>query len=280
MGGLKEYMPTTYKTFMVATLAISGIPLFSGFFSKDEILWNTFNYGGWFAWLVLAIAAFFTAFYMFRLVNLVFLGKERFDKKHIHPHEAPKTMTIPLVVLAFLSAFGGFLGVPYVLGFWFSDHPNLMENWLHPVFRDAHMILQRPGGHEIHAVEYLLMIVSVAIALLAIKLAYNIYQGGELDKARALANRFKFAYKTFRNKYWVDEFYFATVINPLVNTSRKFLWRVFDVRLIDGLVNGLAAVTDGIGRIIRRIQSGVAQNYAVLMMAGIIIIISVLVFSV
>ncbi|MFP4529314.1 MAG: NADH-quinone oxidoreductase subunit L [Candidatus Kapaibacterium sp.] len=280
MGGLKDYMPTTYKTFMVATLAISGIPLFSGFFSKDEILWNVFNYGGWFAWLVLAIAAFFTAFYMFRLVNLVFLGRERFDKKHVHPHEAPKTMTIPLIVLAILSAFGGFLGIPYVLGFWFSGHPNLMENWLHPIFSDALLIMKRPVVHEIHAIEYVLMLVSVGVALLAIKLAFDIYKEGSLDKARSIAQKFQFAYRALKNKYWVDEFYFATVVNPIVNTSRKFLWKVFDVQLIDGFVNGMAAVTDGVGRILRRIQSGIAQNYAILMMAGIIVIISVLVFSI
>ncbi|MER3330008.1 MAG: NADH-quinone oxidoreductase subunit L, partial [Candidatus Kapaibacterium sp.] len=158
MGGLKKHMPTTYKTFLVGTIAISGIPFFSGFFSKDEILWKSYVSGGWFLWITLAIAAFFTAFYMFRLLFLTFHGKERFDADHVHPHESPKSMTIPLIVLAVLSALGGFIGIPYALGYFFSDHPNLLENFLSPVFAQADHILG-VGGHEVHAIEYILMAV-------------------------------------------------------------------------------------------------------------------------
>ena len=157
MGSLKKYMPVTHKTFMIATLAIAGVPFFSGFFSKDEIMWNVYNNGGFAAWLVLAVAAFCTAFYMFRLTYLVFYGTERFDSNKIKPHESPKTMTVPLVILAFLSAFGGFVGIPYALGFWASPHPNVLENWLTPVFADANNIL-RLGVHEIHNIRIFIII--------------------------------------------------------------------------------------------------------------------------
>jgi NADH-quinone oxidoreductase subunit L len=133
MGGLRKYMPITYRTFLVGTLAIAGIPFFSGFFSKDEILEFAFFNGSPVLWGVGAVAAFTTAFYMWRLTALTFHGEERFDHHHVHPHESPATMTIPLIVLAILSTFGGFLGVPHVIGH--ALHiPNLLESWLHPIF--------------------------------------------------------------------------------------------------------------------------------------------------
>ncbi len=175
MGGLAKYMPVTYKTFLLASLAIAGVPFFSGFFSKDAILWEVYSNGGFLPWLILTIAAFFTAFYMFRLVYLVFFGNERFDHHKVHPHESPKTMTIPLIVLAFLSVFGGFLGVPYVLGFWFSHHPNLLENFLNPIFANAKNVLGVPLHHELHAIEYLFIAIAIAVALIDIKVAINYY---------------------------------------------------------------------------------------------------------
>lgn len=281
MGGLKKHMPTTHWTFFVATLAISGIPFFAGFFSKDEILWFTFANGGFLPWLILALAAFFTAFYMMRLTYLVFYGKERFDHKHVHPHEAPATMTIPLIVLAILSALGGFLGVPHALGG--EVFPNLIHEWLHPVFADAEQIIKSRNAHGSHppvALEYVLMIVSVLIALLAFYLARKFYSDEEWKAPRKLANNFKFAYNTLLHKYKLDEFYFATVIDPLVKTSRGFLWKIFDVRVIDGIANGLGTVTRGLGGVLRKIQTGVAQNYALLMVVGILIIISWLIIAV
>ncbi len=277
MGGLKQYMPTTYKTFYIATLAISGIPFFSGFFSKDEILWFAFSNGGWFLWAVGAIAAFCTAFYMFRLLNLTFHGKERFDKHHVHPHESPKTMTIPLQVLAVLSALGGFLGIPYILGFWFSDHPSLIENWLEPIFADAHRIIVsnsgRPESHGLHAIEYVLMLVSVGIAVLGIRLANKYYSDDYWTVPRRLAKNYKAVYSALLHKYRLDELYFALVVDPILLISQKFLWKVFDIKVIDGFVNGTAATTNRTGEVLRRLQSGIAQNYALMMLAGIIIII-------
>lgn len=279
MGGLKSYMPVTYKTFMVATLAISGIPLFSGFFSKDEILWYSFSQGNVWMWLLLAIAAFFTAFYMFRLLNLVFKGEGRYNKSEYHPHESPKTMTIPLILLAVLSAVGGFLGIPHALGFGAIEHPNLMASWLGPVFENAHEILNHHHGHAIHVEEYLLMAISVGVALLAIYLANKFYKDPQWTTPRKLASSLKFSHKTLMNKYYLDEFYFSTVIDPIVRTSRGFLWKIFDVMIVDGIVNGLAKLTEWIGQMTRRLQSGIAQNYALLMMFGIITILIVLIFA-
>ncbi|MCX7737212.1 MAG: NADH-quinone oxidoreductase subunit L [Candidatus Kapabacteria bacterium] len=285
MGNLKSYMPTTYKTFLIATLAISGIPFFSGFFSKDEILWYAFSKGHWSLWLIGVTAALFTAFYMFRLLYLVFFGKERFDHHHIHPHEAPKTMTVPLQILAVLSAIGGFLGIPYALGFWFSSHPNMLENWLEPVFKNAQFIIYKTSthieiGHKIHIEEYILMLISVGVALLGIKLATDFYKKDELwTVPRKLATNNKRTFSLLYNKYKLDEFYFAAVVDPLMLAAKSFFWQVFDIKIIDGIVNGLGALTKDIGNYVRKIQTGIAQNYALLMMAGIIVIIAVIIFS-
>lgn len=278
MGGLRNYMPKTYLTFFVATLAIAGIPFFSGFFSKDEILWKVFSSGKIFLWLILVVSAFFTAFYMFRLLNLVFFGKERFDKHHIHPHESPKIMTIPLQILAFLSVFGGFLGVPYALGAWLSEHPNLIEHWLEPVFTDAHriFILSSVEGfafvHQLHIEEYGLMVLSVVVALAGVFLANKFYSDEEWTIPRRLSNNFKSFYRTLYHKYFVDEFYFYAIVDPLIFISTKFLWKIFDSKIIDGLVNGLAEVTVKFSEYLRRIQTGFVQNYALVMFAGIIAI--------
>jgi len=272
MGGLKSHMPWTFKTFFVATLAISGIPFFSGFFSKDEILWSVFSKGGWFGWLVLALAAFCTAFYMFRLVYLVFFGEERFDHKHVHPHEAPKTMTIPLVVLSILSALGGFLGVPYALGFWASEHPNILESWLAPVFHESEKILNVTEGHSIHAIEYVFMLVSVVIAVMAIIIAKRFYSDPNWTKPKAITKSLKPFHSMLWNKYWIDELYNGLLVNRIKNGSRKLLWKGFDVGIIDGIVNGTAALTMKLGEILKFLQSGIIQKYGMLMVAGIIAI--------
>jgi NADH-quinone oxidoreductase subunit L len=278
MGGLKKYMPITYKTFFVATLAIAGIPIFSGFFSKDEILWYVFADGGWFAWMVLATAAFFTAFYMFRLLKLVFQGKERFDHHHVHPHEAPKTMLFALVVLAFLSAFGGFLGVSSAFG----AHVNLIHSWLHPVFAKAERISTQygpVGGHLSHTIEFLFMGISVLIAAVAIYMAKKFYDDENWSTPKALAKKYKGVYKLLWNKYYLDNVYFSVIVDPLVTSSRAFLWRVFDVKIIDGIVNGLADSTMNFGESLKKIQTGIVQNYATFMVGGIIVILAWLIFN-
>lgn len=278
MGGLRNYMPKTYFTFFIATLAIAGIPFFSGFFSKDEILWKVFSSGNILLWVILVVSAFFTAFYMFRLLNLVFFGKERFDRHHLHPHESPKVMTIPLQILAFLSAFGGFVGIPYALGFWLGGHPNLIDSWLEPIFRDAYKIFvlsSFPGfslTHQIHFEEYALMILSIVIAIGGIFLANKFYSDEEWSIPRRLATNFRPVYKPLYFKYFLDEIYFYLIVDPIIFISNKFLWKIFDSKAIDGLVNGAASVALKISDYLRRIQTGLAQNYAIIMFAGIIFI--------
>ncbi len=281
MGGLKQYMPRTYLTFLVATLAISGIPFFSGFFSKDEILWLTYSNGGFLPWFILVLAAMGTAFYMFRLFYLVFMGEGRYDKKHVHPHESPATMTIPLIVLALLSAFGGFLGVPNILGGFISEHPNMLHNWLLPIFENAEKVLvmnTHTSAHSSHLLEAGFMLFSVLVALFAILKAKKYYSDPKFTIPNKLAVKHKSIYKLLLNKYKLDEFYFALVVDLVITSSRDFLWKVFDVKFIDGIVNGSANTTMRLSELSRKIQSGIAQNYALLMVAGIIIILGIYMF--
>lgn len=268
MGGLKKYMPVTYKTFLIGTLAISGIFPLSGFFSKDEILWFAWLNGSPLLWGIGAVAAFCTAFYMWRLTTLTFHGEERFDHHHVHPHESPASMTVPLIILAVLSAVGGFLGIPHVF-----HMPNLLEGWLEPIFAKGMAILpQHHGEHT--TLEFTLMAVSTVIAVSGILLARNIYKNGT-DVAASIASRFSGLHKLLWNKYWVDEIYQMTIVSPIFMISRDFLWKVVDVILIDGLINGSARAVGAGGNILRRMQSGVAQNYALLMMLGIIVLIAI-----
>ncbi len=275
MGGLKKYMPITYRTFFIGTLAISGIPFLSGFFSKDEILWFAFLNGSPVLWAVGAVAAFTTAFYMWRVTTLTFDGTERFDHHHVHPHESPSTMTIPLIVLAFLSIFGGFLGVPHVIGH-ALHFPNLLEHWLEPIFASGMSMLPVHGGDHT-SLEIMLMTASTVLAILGILFAKRIYANG-LERANALSEKFKGVYQLLLNKYYVDEIYHMVIAGPIVALSRDFLWKIFDVILIDGAVNGSARVVGVTGSALRRLQTGVAQNYALVMMAGIVILVAMVVF--
>jgi NADH-quinone oxidoreductase subunit L len=265
-GGLKKYMPITYGTFLVAAMAISGIPPFSGFFSKDEILWFSYTNLGFVFWLIGVLTALMTAFYMFRLYFLTFDGKPRFDEKHTHPHESPKVMTMPLIVLAVLSAIGGFIGIPEIFS---GAHGNVFHNWLSPIFKSAELKLSYFGTHS-HFEEYLLMAISVAGALGGILAAAYIY----LKRPSIAANtveKFKLFYTTLWNKYYIDEVYDATIINPIVNGSRSFLWKIFDNKIIDGLVNGLARSVGDVSSLIRKMQTGIVQSYALVMMIGILL---------
>jgi NADH-quinone oxidoreductase subunit L len=275
MGGLKKYLPVTYKTFLIGAIAIAGIPPFAGFFSKDEILWKAFSsdHGSWILWLLGIFGAAMTAFYMFRLVTLTFEGNERFSTRggfasgeehhRLHPHEAPKTMTVPLMILAALSMGGGLVGLP---------HASLIEEWLEPVFSPAQYKLlggEHPGG----IMEYLLMVVSVAIAASGIYAARWIYlQRAEL--AVSIAKRYPRTYRLLFNKYYVDEFYDMMIVDPTVKVSQDILWKAMDETMIDGSVNGSAKMINWIGQILRKIQTGVAQSYAVVFIGGILFVIT------
>jgi NADH-quinone oxidoreductase subunit L len=199
MGGLKKYLPVTYLTFFISTLAIAGIPPFSGFFSKDEILWKAFSQGNALLWILGAVGAFFTAFYMFRAVYLTFFGKERFDTHHHHPHEVGMTMKLPLIVLAMLAIVGGLIGIPEALG-----GGNAIHHWLEPVVGKGEEIVARLHPLHDHSMEIPLMVVSVLVAATGIFLATRYYKKRTTLEAQERAVP---GYSLAYNKFYVDEIY-------------------------------------------------------------------------
>jgi NADH-quinone oxidoreductase subunit L len=327
MGALRKHMPWTFWTFLISTMAIAGFPPLSGFFSKDEILWKAFSgeHGHPLIWLVGAIAAGLTAFYMFRLVFMTFFGKSRVAPEAAHHlHESPKTMTMPLAILAFLALFGGFIGMPHIFGV-----ENKFEKWLEPAIHVTVPVHAEkfasaaPGGHEtvsdetinsehdtghgevdVHAagtngnagLEWLMMIVSVIIALAGFLVAFIMYIKSPHLPGK-LAQKAKGLYNVVYNKYFVDEIYQATAIEGTYKTSRFFSWfdgkvidgvvnftggftllisqidNLIDKYIVDGLVNGLGAVTRFFGGKIRLIQTGNLQNYIFYVFYGTLLII-------
>lgn len=278
MGGLKKYLPITYPTMLVATLAIAGIPGFSGFFSKDEILWKSFSshYGHPFLWVIGFVTAGLTAFYMFRLIYLTFHGQERMDDKtRHHLHESPRTMTVPLVILAVLSVVGGWVGMPHLFGV-----TNYFEHWMEPVMTPGYNASEGPllasGGSDT-GMEILLMVLSVGLVLAAIYAARYYYQKN-IQAATALREKLSGLNKLLVNKYYVDEIYGAVIVRPVVYGS-IFLWKVVDVVLIDGLANGLATIARDMAEVLRHMQSGQVRRYATLFVTGVLLVIAYFVFG-
>jgi NADH-quinone oxidoreductase subunit L len=363
MGGLRKYMPITFITMLIGWLAISGIPIFAGFFSKDEILWKTWSAeglggsAGKILWAVGAVTALLTAIYMTRLMVMTFWGKERFleahaggqaDEAHAHafdedekphdaalasagdrphhepgehlyeatdeqavhagsshdshghgpfkPHESPWTMTMPLVVLAILSTLGGLVGIPYALSGGKVD--NYFEKTLEPVIRNPsessegaraegqaeqpRMLSKEPQPHdgatplsvgegaqgEPHgervstseevSQERLFTGISVLIALAGIGIGWTVFKKRPLMQMPRL----------LENKYYVDEIYNAALINPIKVGSREGLWKLFDVGVIDGIVNGLGHGIREVGRVVRYLQAGFVRSYAAIILLG------------
>jgi NADH-quinone oxidoreductase subunit L len=263
MGGLRHHMPRTYRTFLVGTIAIAGIPPLAGFFSKDAILWGVWNYGnhGRLLWLVGITAAAFTSFYMFRLLILTFYGAPRYTDHDVHHvHESPNSMLIPLVVLALLSIVAGFVGVPAVLG-----GGNNIEHFL------------TPGAHtpaaESHATEMLLMAVSTAVALGGMFLAYLFYVA-KPELPEMLAAKAHAMYSIMLNKYYVDELYDAVIVWPLVRASREFLWKVVDIATIDGTVDAVGTSVRRAAGALRHMQSGYVRAYAGWILLGGVLIVA------
>jgi len=313
MGGLKSKTPITFWTFLVGCLAISGIPGFSGFFSKDEILWKAYSspQGHWLLWLIGAIAAGMTAFYMFRLLFMTFFNECRAGDAAEHIHESPFTMTVPLMVLAVLAAFGGYLGVPHALG-----GSNLFEHFLEPIMglgdgkilqdattavaHGAHQAVHA-AGHAVHAaaghmaeaghavaehsaagahhaghppmwVEYTLMAVSVAIAGFGIFVAYMFYIV-KREIPVALAEKYAFIHRLLLNKWYIDELYDVVIISPLRGFS-YFLWKGIDVGVVDYIVNGVARIVGWGSTAARYMQSGYVQSYAVSVVFGTVVLLA------
>ncbi len=268
MGGLRKYMPITFITFLAATLAISGVPLLSGFFSKDQILSAAFfsPHGGRLLWLFGIITAAMTAFYMFRLFFLTFTGRCRAsDEVQHHIHEAPYLMTIPLVILAFLAVVGGYIGIPHALG-----GVNAFSAYLGPVFATLPYEAEPPLG-----MEYLLMITSIIVAVLGISLAYFFYLRSPQRVERLKKN---FIYTLLLNKYYVDEIYQALIVSPVVSAS-SWVWRKFDLAIIDGAVNGSARLLEKFARRYRQLQTGYVRQYALTVVFGVVAILAYLVWA-
>ena len=260
MGALKNKLPITYITMLLGTLAISGIPFFSGFFSKDEILWKAYSspLGNPWLWGVGFLTAGLTAFYMFRMIYLTFHGESRVDSHTAeHVHESPLSMTIPLMILALLAVTGGFFGVPHV----FHLIPNGMENYFHGFFTEI------PSGHGAVSTEWTLMGFSVAFALLAWFVAGRLYHSG-FDLASRLRSKCEPLYQLSLNKWYVDEFYNSVIIQPGRLFSTHILWRLFDQNVIDRAVNTTADVARMVGNSIRPLQNGLTQNYALIITLG------------
>ena len=260
MGALKNKLPITYMTMLLGTFAISGIPFFSGFFSKDEILWKAYSspLGGPWLWGVGLLTAGLTAFYMFRMIYLTFHGESRVDSHTAeHVHESPLSMTIPLMILALLAVIGGFFGVPHV----FHLIPNGMEYYFQGFFAEI------PSGHGTVSTEWTLMGVSVAFALLAWFFASRLYHSG-FDIASGLRSKWESLYQLSLNKWYVDELYNAVIIQPVRLFSTHILWRLFDQNVIDRAVNTTADVARTVGNSIRPLQNGLTQNYALIFTLG------------
>ncbi len=274
MGGLAKKMPITYWTFLISTIAIAGVPLFSGFFSKDEILWWSFGStrGHWLLWLIGACAAGMTAFYMFRCVAMTFWGEQKTDDRaKDHIPESPWVITLPLVILAFLAVVGGYVGVPAVLGG--SNH---IHHYFEPVFGHAQQLFAIEA-HGSHATEYALMAISVLIAFAGIGIAIYMYLK-KPELVTKFTTSFAGLHKTVYNKWYVDELYDFMFVNPCKKIG-TFLWRGFDVKVVDGVVNGCAWVVKGIGAGLRYTQSGYLHNYAMAMVVGVVVIVGYYVFG-
>ncbi len=259
MGGLKGKIKITYITMLLGTIAISGIPPFSGFFSKDEILAHVYEHSK-VLWFFGTVTSMLTAFYMFRMLFLTFWGSFRgtHEQEH-HLHESPKSMTIPLMVLAALSVLGGLLGLPE---FWHQH--NWMADNLNPI-----IAYKNPSIME-HDTEWMLMGLAVVAAGAVIYFAYSMFvTNGVLPENKE--EKLKPWQKIIYNKYYVDEFYDAVIRKPLDMVS-KALYKFFDTQLIDGLVNGVGSGVTGLGSLIRQLQTGNIGFYVVSMVLGVILI--------
>ena len=284
MGGLRSYIPWTTATMGIATLAIAGIPPFAGFWSKDEILWKAYSseHGSWVFWLIGVITAFITSFYMFRLLFMTFAGDYRGakvdehghvshghgDEGHGHgePHESPMVMLAPLVILAVLSIFGGFVGFH-----------NGFDHFLEPVFGTGSE--GAAGGEAVgRGAEIMLMLVSVLVAAFGAVLAWILYVSKPYLPARIAASLGAF-YDAVLNKYYVDEIYAKLFVKPLVDGSTSILWQGVDRKVIDDTVNNAADGAQHVSDEVRHMQSGNLRSYAGWIASGAAVVIAYMIWQ-
>jgi NADH-quinone oxidoreductase subunit L len=257
MGGLKKHLPITHITFLLGCIAIAGIPPFSGFFSKDEILAGAFSKNIVY-WIIGVIGAMMTAFYMFRLYATTFLGKFRgtHEQEH-HLHESPLSMTIPLIILAILSVVAGFVGIPEV----FAPNSHALANFLDPIFAPSAKLQE--AHHLSHSTEYILIGVSVAAALIAALYAWvKFSRNSDIEEPSGFG-------KTLANKWYVDELYDTVFVRP-INAFGKALNINVERNLIDWVVNGAGRMVNYGGRQLRWLQSGQVGSYVLLMVLSIL----------
>jgi NADH-quinone oxidoreductase subunit L len=267
MGGLRHKLKTTYATFLIGTIAISGFPGFAGFFSKDEILAGAYEgpLGKPALFWAGTLTACLTAFYMFRGLYMTFFGKSRVEPEAAHHlHESSSKMTIPLIVLAFFSVVAGWVSIPKA---WHGSEA--FDRYLEPVFSPATEALRHvPSEHLGDLSPAALMGLSILAALLGIGIASWWYLKST-DIPEQLAERYADLYRILTHKYYVDEFYNWLIVRPLHIVSEKFLWRVVDAGAIDNvLVNGTGESTASLGDVLRRIQSGNISSYATWVLVG------------
>jgi NADH-quinone oxidoreductase subunit L len=283
MGGLRSYIPWTFLTMGIATLAISGIPPFAGFWSKDEILWKAYSsdHGSWVFWLIGVITAFLTSFYMFRLLFMTFFGDYRGaqvdahghahaahghdDHGHGEPHESPMVMLVPLMILAVLSIVGGLVGIG-----------NRFENFLAPVFGSGE-VSEAAGEAASRGTELLLMGISVAVAVMGFLLAFVLYVS-KPHLPRKIADSLNGFYTAVLNKYYVDELYAKLFVKPLVDGSTSILWQGVDRKIIDDTVNNAADGARNISDNVRHMQSGNLRSYAGWIAAGSAVVIAYMIW--
>jgi NADH-quinone oxidoreductase subunit L len=267
MGGLRKEMPWTFRTFLIGTLAIAGVPGLAGFFSKDMILaatWHSPNFGK-VLWAIGLFVAGMTSFYMFRLLILTFAGKPRYTHHDVHHvHESPAPMLIPLIVLAFFSVVAGYVGIPPAL----TGHHEPIAEFLH---------LGNPAAegaeHSSVALEWMLMSASILAAGIGAFLAYLFYLLRPELPARVSSSAAAL-YSILTNKYYVDEIYNAVLVAPIVVTSRQFLWKFVDAAIIDGLINGIGQSVRSSANMLRHIQTGNVRAYAGWILFGSILIVA------
>ena len=261
MGGLRSKLPITHVTFLVGALAISGFPLLSGFWSKDEILHSAWEKGHPIIYVIGLVTAFLTAFYMFRLIFGTFYGKSRVDSQ-VHPHESPPVMWVPLAILAIPSAFIGLAILSW------KGHGSAFHHFIGGVFSHH----GEKAAHHADNVP-LFMVISSIVGIAGIALAWVKYRDWT-----PLAQPRSAIHKLAADKFYVDEIYNAVFVQPIKNISQFVLWRGMDVSIIDGFVNGVAFVVRTVGGSLRRFQTGVVQSYILSMVIGIIIFLAYYLF--
>jgi NADH-quinone oxidoreductase subunit L len=275
MGGLRKKIPVTFWTMFMATLAIAGAPGFAGYFSKDEIL-NEAQHVSPVLWALGLLTAGLTSFYMFRLLFLTFFGKQRYDEHHVHVHESPKNMLVPLIVLAILSVCGGWMAAPQLWG-----GVNHFQHFLAPVLITASepaaaVVESSPGAGEILQE---LFGAPVIAGLLGFLLAWWFYIKSP-ETPKKLAASLSGPYNLLSGKYFIDELYAAVIVRPLVWISDKVLWRVVDEGVIDGAVNGVATVSRQSGDRLRHANSGNVRSYAAWIIVGALVFTTLLLWMV